>query len=223
MRITRTYNACLNLLTPDGNTVTSVGLTNLTFTQGANTLTARFSGPDIWASGKNGPYQVTDLLIWQSGQNPSTISSVLAQTTAYNSTDFEAPLPTPTATATVTLTLTRTPTITPTATATPAQDFILTVSPSSQTVTRPGSTTFTVQVNSVGGYSGTINLSVSGVPAKTTATFSPNPIVLTAGGTGTSTLTITTTNSTPQYVMNLTITGTDGIRSHSTTVAVIPQ
>jgi pimeloyl-ACP methyl ester carboxylesterase len=223
VRTTGTYNARLNLLAPDGNTITSADLPNLAFTQGTNAVTVRFSGPAIWASGKNGPYQVTDLLIWQSGQNPSTISSVLAQTTAYNSTDFEAPLPTPTATATVTLTPTRTPTITPTATATPAQDFILTVSPSNQTVTRPGSTTFTVQVNSVGGYSGTINLSVSGVPAKTTATFSPNPIVLTAGGTGTSTLTITTTNSTPQYVMNLTITGTDGIRSHTTTVAVIPQ
>ncbi len=36
-------------------------------------------------------------------------------------------------------------------------------------------------------------------------------------------LTITTTNSTPQYLMNLKVTGSDATRSHSQIVSLNPQ
>jgi VCBS repeat-containing protein len=80
-----------------------------------------------------------------------------------------------------------------------------------------------VTLTSVGSYSGSVSLTVNGVPKGTTANFSPNPVALPAGAVRTAQLTITTTNSTPQYLMNLTVTGSDGTRSHSQIVSLNPQ
>ena len=112
------------------------------------------------------------------------------------------------------------PTATPTNTPAPAADFSLSVSPTSQTVTRPGSTTYTVTLTSVNGFSGNVNLSVSGLPSKTTATFSPNPVALSSGGTATSTLTINAQSNGSRGTFTLTITGTGGGQSHSQNVTL---
>src|SRR5439155_1219028 len=69
----------------------------------------------------------------------------------------------------------------------------------------------------VNAFSDTVNWSVSGLPAGTTASFSPTSVA----GPGNSTLTIATTSSTPAGTNILTITGTDGALSHSTTVTLI--
>ncbi|HUS14450.1 MAG TPA: hypothetical protein VM536_05445, partial [Chloroflexia bacterium] len=117
---------------------------------------------------------------------------------------------------------TNTPTpVPPTATPNPnAPDFTLGAAPASRTVSRGGSTSYTVNLASVNGFSGTVALSVSGVPSRgTTAAFSPNPVALT-GGTGSSTLTITTSNKTPRGTYTLTVTGTGGSVTHTTTVTL---
>jgi hypothetical protein len=100
-----------------------------------------------------------------------------------------------------------------------APDFSIAASPASQTVTRGSSTTYTVTVGALNGFTGTVSLSVSGLPSRTTATFNPSSIA----GSGSSTLTITTANKTPAGTKTLTITGTSGSLSHSTQVTLVVQ
>jgi len=100
---------------------------------------------------------------------------------------------------------------------TTSKDFSVAVSPSSQTVTIGGSTSYTATVTSSGGFTGSVNLSVSGLPSGATGSFSTNPI---SGGSGTSTLNVTTSSTTPAGTYTLTITGTSGSLAHSTTVSL---
>jgi thermitase len=72
-----------------------------------------------------------------------------------------------------------------------APDFAVTVSPSSASTPMGQSAAYTVSVSSVNGFSGSVQLSASGLPPGTTATFSPS--ALTAPGTAQ--LTVTTMSS----------------------------
>lgn len=132
-----------------------------------------------------------------------------------------APQPTPTNTAVSTATNTPVP---PTATATPnpnQPDFSLSVLPPSRTIARgSASATYTVTLTSVNNFSGNVSLSVSGLPGKVSGTFSPNPVLLSGGGTGTSTLTVTAPRGSPTGTFTLTITGTAGGNSHSQNVTL---
>jgi len=101
----------------------------------------------------------------------------------------------------------------------PKPDFSLTASPPSQTVVRPGSTTYTVTATPLNNFSGTVNLTVSGCPSNATCTL--NPTSLTLPPTGNSTVTVQTTSTTPTGTYTLTITGTSGSLTHSTTVQLI--
>jgi hypothetical protein len=94
-------------------------------------------------------------------------------------------------------------------------DFTMSSSPSSQTVTQGGSTTYSLTITPTGGFGGTVNLSVSGLPSGATGTFSPNP------ATGSSTLTVTTSATTPGGSYTLTLTGTSGALTHSNTVSLV--
>ncbi|HLQ50951.1 MAG TPA: hypothetical protein VK129_05590, partial [Terriglobales bacterium] len=100
---------------------------------------------------------------------------------------------------------------------TTSQDFAIGANPSSQTVTMGGSTSYTVTVTPSGGFTGSVNLSVSGLPGGATGSFSTNPI---SGGSGTSTLNVATSSTTPTGTYTLTITATSGSLSHSTTVSL---
>ncbi len=95
-------------------------------------------------------------------------------------------------------------------------DFSLSVSPSAQSVVQGSNTSYTVNVTALGGFSGTVGLSVSGLPAGATASFNPTSIT----GTGSSTLTVTTASSTPTGLSILTITGTAGTLTHQTTATL---
>ncbi|HET8946258.1 MAG TPA: proprotein convertase P-domain-containing protein [Candidatus Polarisedimenticolia bacterium] len=105
----------------------------------------------------------------------------------------------------------------------PTPDFTLGATPSSQTVTQGGSTSFTTTVTSVNGFASATTLSVSGLPAGASASFAPNPVTPPAGGAVSSTLSVTTDASTPAGTSTLTITGTSGALSHSTTVSLQVQ
>ncbi|HVW87059.1 MAG TPA: N,N-dimethylformamidase beta subunit family domain-containing protein, partial [Bryobacteraceae bacterium] len=96
-------------------------------------------------------------------------------------------------------------------------DFSIGASPSSQTVTAGGTTTYTVTVGALNGFTSTVNLSASGLPTGATASFNPASVT----GSGTSTLTITTTGSTPPGSSTLTITGTSGSLTHTSAVTLV--
>jgi len=95
-------------------------------------------------------------------------------------------------------------------------DFTISASPSSRSVKRGNSTTYTVSVGSVAGFSGTVSLSVSGLPSGVTASFSPSSVT----GSGNSTMSVSTTRSAPRGTFTLTIKGASGTLSHTTTVTL---
>jgi len=129
---------------------------------------------------------------------------------------------TPAASSTLTITgtsgaTTKTATTTLTVTAPAQPTFTLSASPSTQTVVPGGSTSFTTSITASGGFTDTVTLSVGGLPAGATGTFSPATI---SGGSGSSTLTVTTTSGTPLGSSTLTITGTSSTVTQSTTATL---
>ena len=98
----------------------------------------------------------------------------------------------------------------------PAPDFSLSASPTSQSVIQGASTSYTISVARVGGFSDALRLTVSGLPAGAGGTFSPNPVSGAA-----STLTLTTATTTPVGTYTLTISGTNGTLTHTTTATLV--
>ena len=98
----------------------------------------------------------------------------------------------------------------------PPPNFTISASPANLTVRRNTTGSYTVTIGSQNGFAGTVNLTVSGVPNRTTATFNPTSVA----GSGTSTLTITAANNSQKGTFTLTITGTSGTITHSTTVSL---
>jgi hypothetical protein len=82
--------------------------------------------------------------------------------------------------------------------------FSLSASPTSLTVPRGGSGNSTLTVAGQNGFSGSVNLSVTGLPNGVTAAFSPTAT------TTTSKVTFTVGSSTPAGIYPLTVTGTSG-------------
>ena len=87
--------------------------------------------------------------------------------------------------------------------------------PSPQTVSRGSSVSFLVTITPINGFSSSVSLSVTGLPFHATATFSPASA---SGPTWTSTLKITTGKQTPKGTKALTIKGTSGTLSKTTSV-----
>ena len=85
-------------------------------------------------------------------------------------------------------------------------DFTIAATPASRTIVRGGVATYNVTITAGTGFSGTVNLTASGVPARTTAAFSPASIV----NSGTSVLTLDTANNVQKRTFTVTITGTSG-------------
>ena len=100
------------------------------------------------------------------------------------------------------------------------QDFTITSSPSNIVNVFGSSNTTTVTVTSVNGYTGTVSLTVTAPFGYITVTGSQNPLTLSSDGTASSTLDITTSLSTTLGNYNITLTGTDGSRTHSTVISL---
>jgi len=106
---------------------------------------------------------------------------------------------------------------------TQAPDFQLAVSPASVVMAKGSTTTLTITVTAISGFTGTINLSATTQPAnKHPPVLSPiNSVTLTAANpTGTTSLTITSTRATNSGTYTVTITGTSGTTSHTITATV---
>ncbi|MFG1833319.1 M4 family metallopeptidase [Micromonospora chersina] len=91
-------------------------------------------------------------------------------------------------------------------------DFSVSLSPTSGSVTAGGSVSTTVATATTSGTAQTVTFSASGLPTGATASFSPSSV--TSGGS--STLTIATTASTPSGAYSVTVTGAGSV-SHSAT------
>jgi hypothetical protein len=111
---------------------------------------------------------------------------------------------------------THTTTVSLTVTA-PTATYTLAATPPSQSVRAGGSTTYAVTVSPQNGFSSPVTLSVSGLPNRTTASFSPSAT------TSSSTLTVQTARNTRAGSFVLTITGTGGGVTRTTTVTLVVQ
>ena len=99
-------------------------------------------------------------------------------------------------------------------------DFSISATPASRTVTRGSSTTYAVTVTPLNGFTGTVGFSISGLPSRSSASFSPTSVT----GSGSSTLTVKTGGKTPRGTYNtLSIKGTSGSLVHSTKVTLTVQ
>lgn len=106
-------------------------------------------------------------------------------------------------------------------------DFIIAASPTSHTIERGQAALYTVQVQAVNGFTGTVTLSTSGVPNKSFATFTDasGNIVNTITGSGSLLLTVQSNRTeSPVGTSTITITGTSGSLQHAVQVTyqVIP-
>ena len=143
--------------------------------------------------------------------NPASISALGTSTMTVTTAST-----TPASTSTLTITGTSGNLAHSTTVALNVEDFTISATPSSQTVTVGGNTTYTTTVGALNGFGGSVGLTVSGLPTGATASFSPTSIT----GSGSSVLGVSTSSSTPAGSYTLTITGTSGGLGHSTTVTL---
>jgi hypothetical protein len=100
------------------------------------------------------------------------------------------------------------------------EDFTISSSPSALVNAAGSSSTTTILLSSVNGYSGNISLSVSVPFGYITATGGQNPVSLPASGLATSALQIITSSATLLGTYNLTVTGTSGSHVHTTVITL---
>ncbi len=99
----------------------------------------------------------------------------------------------------------------------PQSNFSISVSPTSRTILPTSTSTYTVTITPTNGFNGAVTLSATGFPAGVSGSFSPNPT------TSTSTFTVTAINASAGRFGSrgtVTITGTSGSLSHSTTLTL---
>jgi hypothetical protein len=192
---------------PSSQTVTAGAGTSYSATAGAIngfTGTVNFSVSGL-PSGATGTFNPTSVV----GSGSSTLSVSTSSAT-------------PAGTYTLTITgtsgsLTHSATVTLVVNAAAAPDFSISATPASQTVTAGSGTSYSTTVSVVNGFTGTVNLSVSGLPTGASGGFTPASV----SGSGSSTLSVSTSSTTPAGTYTLTITGTSGALTHSATVTLL--
>jgi len=96
-------------------------------------------------------------------------------------------------------------------------DFSVSVTPSSQTVSRGSQTSYTVTISPSGPFSANVTFGVSGLPSKTSAAFNPTSIV----GSGSSTLAISVKKPAATGTYSLTVSASGGGITHSTNTNLV--
>lgn len=130
-----------------------------------------------------------------------------------------APSPTPTPTPAPSPTPTPVPSPTPTPTPTPAPNYSISISPSSVSVNKNGGTaTYTVAITRTGGFSSPLTMSVSGLPAGITGSFSPNPA---SGSSSTLTVTVARTSAHGTFPFTVTASGGSPVITRTATATVV--
>lgn len=104
----------------------------------------------------------------------------------------------------------------------PLRDYSITVSPDSLNLAQASSGTATVTVQSIGVFSDPVSLAASNMPGGISASFSPNPVTPSSGGTAVSSVAFTVSRSVGPGTYSFTITGTSGslVKQATVTMAV---
>jgi hypothetical protein len=96
-------------------------------------------------------------------------------------------------------------------------DFALSASPTTLQISRGGSGSDTVTVSALQGFTGTVSLNLTGLPARTSASWNPSTVT----GSGSSALTIRVNKRARSGTYNLTIMGTSGNLAHSIPLTLV--
>jgi hypothetical protein len=210
---TTTIKLTVNPSTPGGFTLTALPK-SLTVTQGKSGTSAITIKPTGGFSGNVAlvatglPTGVTAVF----SPNPATTTSTLTLT-------VNATAATGTTTVTITGTsgsLSATTTIKLTVKTAPLGNFTLTALPKTLTVAQGSSGTSTITIKPTNGFAQKVILTASGLPTGVTASFSPTSV--TPPTTTTSTLTLKVSSSAAVGATTITLTGTFGSLTHTTTV-----
>lgn len=100
-------------------------------------------------------------------------------------------------------------------------EFVVSGDPSSRTIMPESTATYTVTVTPSGGFRGSIDLSISGLPANSSAVFAPATVLIVDASPQSSTLTVSTEASLPPGTFPLTVTGTGATVQHTATVSLV--
>ena len=96
-------------------------------------------------------------------------------------------------------------------------DFSLSATPASRSVLPGAGTTYTATVGPINGFTGNVSFDVLGLPSGASASYTPASV----SSAGSTTLAVSTSASTPAGTYTLTIRGTSGPITRSTTVTLI--
>ncbi len=113
--------------------------------------------------------------------------------------------------------LAHTVTVTVTVAAPVARDFRLSAAPATARVVRGRSATYTIDVASLGGFTGRVTLSRSGVPPRTSTVWSTRWVTK----SGRVTMQLRTTSRTPRGTYTVTVTGVSGSITHRVPVKLV--
>jgi hypothetical protein len=103
----------------------------------------------------------------------------------------------------------------------PSSDFSLSVEESTVTTQQGGVSEFqTIQANSINGFTGTINLSFSGLPPGATATPSGSSSIILSGSSQSASFQLAAAQTTPIGSTTVTVTGTSGTLTHTQTFSL---
>jgi hypothetical protein len=158
-----------------------------------------------------------------SGLPTGAIANGPSSTTSTSSFSVGTSSTTPTGTYTFTITGTSgslTHTATAKLTVNPNGSFSISIAPTSLTVRRGTSGSYTVTVTPNGSFNSSVQLSISGLPSRTSAGFSPSSI---PAGSTSSTLTISPRSNASATTRTITVTGVSGQLSSSKTAILVIQ
>ena len=94
--------------------------------------------------------------------------------------------------------------------AAPVGDFLLSCSPTSHAIVAGQTGTSTCTISSINGFNAAVTLSCTGLPAKTSCTFAPNPATPPANGSTTSTLSLKVNKGAPTGTFSFQVRGVNG-------------
>ena len=100
------------------------------------------------------------------------------------------------------------------------KNFTMSLSPASFTIVEGGRTSTTLTISSVNGFSGSVELSVSGFPSGVSATASSNPVPVPANGSASATITWSASRRAPTGTTTIELIGTSGSISNEIPVTI---
>ncbi|MGI9105177.1 MAG: PQQ-dependent sugar dehydrogenase [Pyrinomonadaceae bacterium] len=100
-------------------------------------------------------------------------------------------------------------------------DFAINITPTTQTILPGASGTYTVIVTPANNFTGTVNLSLAGLPAGASATFNPASVNIIDASARTSTLTVTAGTNTPFGNVAFNVNGASGNLQHAASATLL--